>query len=55
MRARTNTKMQLAPPAVRPDAMFLIQPFALAVNFEAGAVDEKMQWFVMMDPAWQDR
>ena len=27
MRARTNTKMQLAPSAVRPDAMFLIQPF----------------------------
>jgi hypothetical protein len=26
MRARINTKMQLAPPATRPDPMSLIQP-----------------------------
>src|SRR6187399_2460755 len=39
MRARINTEMQLAPPAARPDAMFLIQPFALAVNLETRAVD----------------
>src|SRR5690349_22407634 len=35
--------------------MFLIQPFALAVNLEARAVDEKMQRFITSDPAWQDR
>src|SRR5216110_2926372 len=55
MRARINTEMQLAPPAARSDTMFLIQPFALAVNLEARAVDEKMQRFVTTDPAWQDR
>ena len=35
--------------------MFLIQPFALAVNLEARAIDEKMQRFITTDPAWQDR
>ena len=55
MRARINTDMQLAPPAARPDAMFLIQPFALAVNLETRAVDKKMQRFITTDPAWQDR
>ena len=43
MRARINIKMQLAPPAASSDTMFLIQPFTLAVNLEARAVDKKMQ------------
>ena len=55
MRARINTKMQLAPPAARSDTMFLIQPFTLAVNLETRAVDKKMQRFITTDPAWQDR
>ena len=55
MRAGINAEVQLPPPAARPDAMFLIKPFALAVNLEARAVDEKMQRFITTDPAWQDR
>ena len=31
MRVSINAEMQLAPAAARPDAVFLIQPFALAV------------------------
>src|ERR1700682_2498358 len=54
MRVSINAKVQLAPPAARPDAMFLIQPFALAVNLQAGAVDKKMQRFVAVDPFRQD-
>ena len=30
--------------------MFLIEPLALAVNFEAGAIDRKMQRFRAIDP-----
>lgn len=52
MRVSINAKVQLAPPAARPDAMFLIQPFTLAVNLQAGAVDEKMQRLVVVDPLW---
>ena len=55
MRARINTEMQLAPPATRPNATLLIQPFAFAVNLETRAVDKKMQRFITTDPAWQDR
>jgi hypothetical protein len=46
MRVRINTKVQLAPAATCPDAMFLVQPFALAVNFQAGTIDKKMQRFI---------
>ena len=55
MRVGINAEVQLAPPPARPDAVFLIEPFALAVNLQAGAVDEKMQWFVAVDPFRQDR
>src|SRR5690349_86685 len=55
MRVSINPEMQLAPAAARPDAVFLIQPFALAVDLETGAVDEKMQWLIAVDPLWQDR
>ena len=55
MRVGINAEVQLAPAAARPDTMFLIQPFALAVNLEAGAVDEEMQRLVAIDPVWQDR
>jgi hypothetical protein len=32
-------------PAPAPaDAVFMIEPFALAVNLQPGAVDQQMQW-----------
>ena len=55
MRTRINTEMQLTPAAACPNAMLLVQPFALAVNFQAGTINKKMQRFIMTDPAWQDR
>jgi hypothetical protein len=42
MRAGIDAEVQLPPPSARPDAMFLIQPFALAVNLHTRAVDEEM-------------
>ena len=44
MRVGIHAEVKLPPPAARPDAVLLIEPFALAVNLEAGAVDEEMQW-----------
>ena len=35
-----NAQVQLAPPPARPDAVFLIEPFALAVNLQTSAVDQ---------------
>ena len=55
MRVGINAEVQLAPAAARPDAVFLIQPFALAINLEASAVDEEMQRLVAVDPFRQDR
>jgi hypothetical protein len=40
--------------AARPDAVFLIEPFAFAVNLDPGAVDQDMQRFLADDPLWQD-
>ena len=37
MRASINAEVQLAPAAARPDAMFLIQPLALAIDLQASA------------------
>jgi len=33
----------------------LIEPFALAVNLEASAVDQEMQWLRAIDALRQDR
>jgi len=55
MRVGIHAQMQLPPPAAQPDAVFLTEPFALAVNLEAGAVDEEMQWRVAVDTVRQDR
>ena len=52
MRVSIKAEVQLPLPAARPDAMVLIQPFTLAVNLQAGAVDEKMQRLVVVDPPW---
>src|SRR5260370_14337312 len=43
MRVSINAEVQLSPAAERPNAVFLIEPFPLTVNLQAGAVDEKMQ------------
>src|SRR5271156_3112657 len=44
MRGGVNPEVQLAPPPARPNAVFLIKPFSLAVNLQTCAVDKKMQW-----------
>src|SRR3984957_20146192 len=54
MRVGIDAEMQLAPSPARPDTVFLVEPFALAVDLEAGAVDQKVQWLRMIDSFWQD-
>src|SRR5271168_2640702 len=49
-----NPQVQLAPPSARPNAVFLIEPFALAVNLQTRAVDKKMQWLRTAKPLAQD-
>jgi hypothetical protein len=44
MRAGVNPEMQFAPATRRAETTFLIQPFALTVDLQAGAIDEEMQW-----------
>src|SRR5271155_5399363 len=53
MRGGVNPEVQLAPPPARPNAVFLIKPFSLAVNLQACAVDEKMQWLRTVKPLEQ--
>jgi uncharacterized Zn-finger protein len=55
MRTRIDSKMQLAPSPARADAVFLIEPFALAVNLQTGAVDQQMQWLCVVNSLQQDR
>ena len=43
MRDGIHPKVQLTPPPARPDAVSLVEPFALAVNLETGAVDQEVQ------------
>ena len=50
-----NPKVQLAPPSARPDAVFVVEPFSVAVNLEAGAVDKKMQGLRAIGTLRQDR
>jgi hypothetical protein len=35
--------------------VFLIKPFALAIDLQACAVDQKVQWLGSIDPLRQDR
>ena len=49
-----NPEMQPAPPPARPNAAFLIEPFSLAVNLHARAIDKKMQWLRTVKPLEQD-
>jgi hypothetical protein len=54
MRDGVNPQVQLAPPPARPNAVFLIEPFSLAVNLQTRAVDKKMQWLRTVKPLEQD-
>ena len=45
--------VKFPPPAARPDPMLLVEPFAFAIDLDAGAVDQDMQRFVAHDPLWQ--
>src|ERR1700730_13966475 len=47
--------MQLAPSAARSDAVFLIEPSALAVNLQTSAIDQQMQWLRAVNSLRQDR
>ena len=55
MRISIDTQMQLAPTPSRLDAVFLIEPFALAVNLQASAVDQQMQRLCAVNSLRQDR
>jgi hypothetical protein len=54
MRDGANPEVQLAPSPARPNAVFLIKPFSLAVNLHTCAVDKKMQWLRTIKPLEQD-
>ena len=54
MRERIDSKVQLVPPPARPNAVFLIEPFSLALNLQTCTVDKKMQWLRMIKPLEQD-
>jgi hypothetical protein len=54
LRIGVDRQMQLAPTSARADPMFLIEPFALAVNLHPGAVDQQMQGLVPLDTLWQN-
>jgi hypothetical protein len=45
--------MELPPPPVCPDAVFLIEPFAFAIYFQTGAVDEEMDGFRAVNVLWK--
>jgi hypothetical protein len=55
MRISIDTEMQLAPPAAGPDAVLLIEPLALAINLQPGAIDQQMQRLCAMNSLRQDR
>jgi hypothetical protein len=43
VRVGVNTEMQFAPAPRRADTAFLIQPFALTIDLQAGAIDKEVQ------------
>ena len=55
MRIGIDTQMQLAPTPTGSDAVFLIEPFALAVDLQTDAVDQQMQWLRVADSLQQNR
>jgi hypothetical protein len=55
MRIGIDTEMQLARPAAGPDAVLLIEPLALAVNLQPGAIDRQMQRLCAVNSPRQDR
>lgn len=40
-----NSDVQFPPASARPDPVLLIQPFTLAIDFKARAVDQQVDWF----------
>src|SRR5271163_1609378 len=54
MRDGVNPEVQLAPPPARPNAVFLTEPFSLAVNLWARTADKKMKWLRTVKPLEQD-
>ena len=53
MRASVHAEVKLASPPVRPDTVLLIEPFAFAINLQARAVDQEMQWLSAVNVLWQ--
>jgi hypothetical protein len=54
MSVAVDTEMQLAPTPARADAVFLIEPFALAVNLQTRAVDQEVQRLGAVNSLRQD-
>jgi hypothetical protein len=50
-----STPRCLASSPAREDAVLPIEPFALAVNLQTGAVDQQMQWLRAVNSLRQDR
>jgi len=55
MRIGIDTEVQLTPPAAGPDAVLLIEPFALAINLQSSAIDQQMQRLCAVNSLRQDR
>jgi len=47
-----DAEMQFAPTPRGTHTTHLIQPFALAIDLQTGAVDEEMEWFVATNRLW---
>jgi len=54
MRDAVNPQVQLAPSPTRSNAVFLIEPFSLAVDLQTCAVDKNMQLLRTIKPHEQD-
>jgi hypothetical protein len=53
-RAGIGTEVQLALAPRRANTTLLIQPFAFAVNLQAGAIDKQMQGLLATGSPWRD-
>ncbi len=53
VRASVHAEVGFAPSPVRPNAVLLIGPFAVAVNLEAGAIDQEIQGLIAVNVLWQ--
>jgi hypothetical protein len=55
MRLDIDTKVQFTPLAAGPEAVLLIEPFALAVDLQPGAAGQQMQRLYAVNSLRQDR